>query len=128
MFRFPKKAHVYNLVNGRYLGNVDHVELPFGKGIPYAFELLPEKADVASFEASGPKLELKLSSSVDGAAQIRVYRPDGTEARAYRANVLVRGGRASHVIPFAVSDPRGTWKATAESVFGGRREVAVEKR
>ena len=128
VFRFPKKAHVYNLVNGRYLGNVDHVELPFGRGIPYAFELLPEKVDVVSFEASGPKLELKLSSSVDGAAQIRVYRPDGTEARAYRANVLVRGGRASHVIPFAVSDPRGKWKATAESIFGGRSEVAVEKR
>jgi hypothetical protein len=59
--------------------------------------------------------------------QIRVYRPDGSEARSYRANVLVKGGRARHAVPFALSDPKGGWKITVESIFGGRREILMQR-
>ena len=127
VFAFPKKSHVYNLVNGRYLGFVDKLELPFGKGIPYAFQLMSEKVEIADFAGKGDRISLKLSASVDVVVQVRVYRPNGTEARAYRANVLVRGGAAEYAIPFAVSDPKGTWKVTAESIFGDRRELTLDE-
>ena len=126
-FNFPKKSHVYNLVNGRYLGFTDRVELPFGMGIPYAFQLMDEKIEIASCGVSGPEISVALSAAVDGAVQIRVYRPDGREARSYRANVLVKGGKARHTVPFAQSDPEGGWKITVESIFGDRRESVLQR-
>ena len=126
-FSFPKKSHVYNLVNGRYLGFTDRAELPFGMGIPYAFQLMDRKVEIASCDAKGNEVLVCLSDAVDGAVQLRVYRPDGREARSYRANVLVKGGRARHAVPFALSDPKGGWKITVESIFGGRREILMQR-
>ncbi len=113
-FVFPKKAHVYDLVDGRYHGCADEVELPLGKAIGHAFQLMPEKVTAGS--------------KVDTVLRRTVYRPDGSEALACRANVLVKGGAFDRAIPFVASDPAGTWKVVYENVLGGEKNEMTLKR
>ena len=120
-FDFGRKAHVYDLVSGRYLGFADSVEQPLGKAVSHGFQLLPCRLGAPSAAFSGGVLKVELSEPVDAVFHIRVFRPDGTEARAYRRNLPAKGGRAEWKIPFAVSDPAGTWRIEAESVFDGSK-------
>jgi len=128
-FAFGGKSHVYDLVSGRYYGFVDSVELPLGQAVGYGFELLKEKLklEVEVEERTGnPVLEVALNTPVDTVVQVQVFGPDGKPVRAYRKNLLVKGGKASWRIPFVASDAKGRWKAVVTNVLGGeKKEVEV---
>jgi hypothetical protein len=76
----------------------------------------------------GAKISIAYTTPVDGAVRVEVFRPDGTEAWCYAKNVLVKGGRAAYEIPFALSDPKGTWKVRITSIFGNvHRECTLTR-
>jgi len=118
-FTFPRKAWTYDLVSGRACGCVEDLHLPLGIGTPYAFAQLPDEVKIKRLDADGARISVEYSAAVDGAVRITVIRPDGTEAWCYAKNLLIKGGKATHEIPFALSDPKGTWKVRATSIFGG---------
>ena len=66
--------------------------------------------------------------SCRGVVRVRVRRPDATEAACYDRNVTLRRGVGEYEIPFALSDPKGRWKITAESVFGKETAEAIVER
>ena len=117
-FVFPSAAWTYDLVSGRAYGRVRELHLPLGKGTPYAFVQFPEEVRISRLAADGAHISVEYSAAVDGVVRLTVLRPDGEEAECYAKNLLVKGGKAEHEIPFALSDPKGTWTVRAVSVFG----------
>ena len=127
-FAFPKSGWVCDLVSGRAYGVTNALCLPLGEGTPYALAQFPWEVSLEPLAVSGTCVSVALSRPVDGAVRVRVYRPAGTEAECYAKNVLVKRGRGSYEIPFALSDPRGRWKVVGESIFGRSSRMAeVEK-
>ena len=118
-FVFPRKAWTCDLVSGRAYGVVSELQLPLGRGTPYAFAQFPGEIRLFKPAVDGARVSVAYDVPVDGAVHISVFRPDGTEARCYAKNLLVKGGRAVYEVPFALSDPCGTWTVRAESIFGG---------
>ena len=118
-FTFPKSAWTYELVSGRAYGNVKTLRLPLRHGMPYAFAQYPERVALAKPNVDGANISIAYAAPVDGAVRIEVFRPDDTEAHCYAKNVLVKGGRATHEIPFVLSDPPGKWRIRITSIFGG---------
>ena len=124
-FAFPKAGWACDLVSGRAYGVVKELRLPLGRGVPYAFAQFGAPVELSPLKVEGATLKVALTQPVDGAVRVRVFRPDGTEAWCYARNVLVKGGRATYTIPFALSDPRGDWRVEATSVFGGPAQAAA---
>ena len=127
-FAFPAEAWTYDLVSGRACGKVKSLQLPLGKGTPYALTQFPEEVRLAPLAVTGARISVAYTAPVDGVVRLAVFRPDGTEADCYAKNLLLTGGRAAHEIPFALSDPKGTWKVRATSIFGGAtREIDLTR-
>ena len=127
-FSFPAAAWTYDLVSGRACGKVKSLSLPLGKGTPYAFAQFPEEVRIERFVANGARLSVEYTAAVDGVVRLTVMRPDGTEAECYAKNLLVKGGKAEHEIPFVLSDPKGTWTVRAVSVFGNDSKTCCVER
>jgi hypothetical protein len=120
LFRFPKKGHVTNLVTGRQYGVTDVLDLPFGKGIVYCFQITDVRPELAGIKSdSSGKVSVDFKSPCDTVVLFRVFRPDGTQAQCYTKKVVVNGDRAEITVPFALSDARGTWRVTAKDILGG---------
>ena len=127
--KFPKKGWVYDLVDGKAYGQTDSVQVVHGRGAPHAFALLPEPSGIASLRVDGNRVSIDCGSRADTVVRLRVFRPDGSEARCYAANLTAKGGRAEHEVPFAMSDPCGEWKVSAENVMDvkSRREAKIRR-
>ncbi len=121
-FRFPVKAHVFNLVNGQYYGETDRLNLPLHQGTPYAFMLLKEQPGRPQLTVKGQEVEVRFPSPLDTIAWVRIFRPDGTEAVPYAVNLPISKGIGRMKIPFALSDPPGSWKVTVREIISGKEE------
>ena len=116
---FPKKGWVYDSVDGKADGNAQEIVAPYGKGYPHGVVQLAAPTGMRWLSAQGSRVAIDCGGAADTVVRVTVRRPDGTEAECYAANVLARGGRAEYNLPFALSDPPGEWKVTAENVLGG---------
>ncbi len=126
--RLPRKAHVYNAVNGKYYGKTDRLELPFCDALPLLITQLPRKISLASLKLRNGTLTVKLNQKLDSALRVQVFRPDGTEAEAYEYNLLLKKGTAQHHIPFVESDPAGTWRILVTEVISKeQKELSVKR-
>jgi hypothetical protein len=81
----------------------------------------------------GKSAELRLSrdSACEDAAYalVEVFRPDGVEAKWLRRVVRLVRNSAATGLPFALNDPKGTWRIRAtEVVSGAVAEAALEVR
>ena len=115
---FPKKGWVYDLVDGKAYGNVKEVKASYGKGRPHGFVQLATPTGMRGLFDEGRRVRIDCGGKADTVVRVQVFRPDGTEATCYAANVLARGGKAVYEVPFALSDPSGDWKVTAANILG----------
>lgn len=127
--KFPKKGWIFDLVDGRAYGQTDCVQVAHGRGSPHAFALLPEPSGIASLRVDGNRVMVDCGAKADTVVRLRVFRPDGTEARCYAANITAKSGRAEHTVPFAMSDAPGEWNVSAENVMdaSSRREARIRR-
>ena len=125
--KFPKRGWVCDLVDGTAYGTVDSVKVLHGRGSPHAFAILPEASGIASLGVDGGRVRVDCGSRADTVVRLSVFRPDGSEAGCYAANLTAKGGRAAHRIPFAISDPHGEWTVRVENVMDAksRREARL---
>ena len=121
-FKFSRKGYVYELTTGRALGYGDTFTLPLAKTRPYAFELCAEKPALGEVSADGETVAVAYAPSVDTVVRLRVFAPSGEEAGHYAKKLVVKGGRATHRVPFALSDAKGVWKVVAEDVLTGEKK------
>ena len=57
-----------------------------------------------------------------------VFDPAGKLVRYYSGNVTIRQGQANFPIPFALNDPKGTWRVQARDVVSGlTAKQAIER-
>ena len=128
--RLPRKAHLYDVRAGAYLGHSDRCD----RAIDYQAELLamsPYKVKSVRVESVGPvaagkPLRLKLvveaaSGRVEGRHVLRmtVTGPDGQERRWYAQNVLAPGGQATAVVPLALNERAGNYSIRVRDAMSG---------
>jgi subtilisin-like proprotein convertase family protein len=70
------------------------------------------------------RLKIPASSPARHAVLIRLFAPDGAEARWARQVVLLENGRAAIQLPVAFNDAAGTWRLRATELFSGKEGAA----
>ncbi|NPV46856.1 MAG: hypothetical protein HPY69_07850 [Armatimonadetes bacterium] len=126
-------AYVYDLRAGKLLGpgRQSSWSVRLDRGYPAVYALLPYR--VADLEAFAPG-QARLGDTVglrarvvpqDATAGTHVFRLDvyspGAETphRQYSQNILAERGQGRAEIPFALNDPRGTWRLVFRDVATG---------
>ncbi|MBE6394710.1 MAG: hypothetical protein E7044_11735 [Lentisphaerae bacterium] len=131
-FNIRKAGHVYDLINGKYLGNISkwQVTMPL-EGVAL-YGVLPFKAQAPQVKVAGIKrmpngyyelkVEIKLSKEAAGInypVRLTFTAPDGKKWNMLSRTVSVKNSEATAVIPLPGNAPQGTWKISAREVFGG---------
>ena len=136
----PKaKGHVYDVLAGKYLGELDAIPMTVNRVdvklfavLPYKMEGVEVKLDDAAIHR-GDILKGHVRIRCDGSPvrhviNVRAVRPDGQRPlylvrnlTTVEGGVLRRGGAAEFALPFAWNEPAGTWKLEFTDVATGTR-------
>ncbi|MGD0094267.1 MAG: alpha-amylase family protein, partial [Planctomycetota bacterium] len=119
---FPSAAHVYDMREGRYLGNVDHLDLTVAPSSAKLFALLPyrvEKLTVALDKPAvraGETVTVSVAVVSDGkpagrhVIHLEAQRPDGQSAMYLSQCAEAKAGQARLAVPLAINEPAGEWQ------------------
>ncbi|GEM_PF-6270984 len=122
-----RESHVYDLLSGKYLGKFQ--KLQDIKLDPYVPLILTLSSDQLPPLQVNPQqidpnvVDLAISaqpSQVLRAARVEVLTPTGALAEHYCGNVLLREGRGSMRISFALNDAKGRWTVRVKDVATGQ--------
>jgi len=135
--RFSRRAHVYDVRAGKYLGEAETVNTEVTPGVAKLYALLPyqvTQVGVAAPKEAKPGDALAWRSKVHAGGavghhvlRLRVFGPDGKERPHCAQNLLARAGEASGVLHFALDDPPGAWKLVVRDVATGVSGTAQVK-
>ncbi len=127
------RRYVYDLRQGKYLGNISEFETVLHWGRANFFLVLPYRIGRLKLKLSSRKpapgelldltirLKVPASSTAKHAIALELTRPDGKPARWARQVVLLKHGAATVRLPVAFNDAIGTWRLQATELFSGRR-------
>lgn len=125
--RLPKRLHIYDIRERRYLGFLDVLETTVPAYEPRLLALTP-------YRVTGVKLYVKPSvepgeqvpvraslarepeSFNDTVFRVEVYDPEGRLVEYYSANHKAVGGVLETEIPLALNDPEGLWRVKVRDV------------
>ncbi len=140
--RLPEPAIVYDVRAGKRVGEgrVQEWDVTLSRGNPLVYALLPYEVTGVTVEA--PAAQRGTNAQVTTAVQVGanasgyhvvrvdVYAPGSDEPhRQYSQNVDCFGAPGQMTIPFALSDPAGTWRVVAHDAASGvQAETTVEVR
>lgn len=124
---FGRKANVYDVRAGKYLGEVSSHKTQMTPGVAQLYALLPYKVSQVNVQATAPKGEpvvytAKVAATgapVAHVLRVEVVGPDGKERPWYAKNLTTAQGTAQGTINLALSDEPGTWKIVARDVATG---------
>jgi len=129
-----KEYHLYNILEGRYLGFAKQIELQYKvldlarlyACLPYKVEKLTVKLDKpawAAGEMATFSAELSASEPLNEADRhvfrVEVTDPAGKYRKLYRYFPIARAGKARCEVPLAINDPAGTWRLVVTDVATG---------
>ena len=132
--KLPVKGHIYNLRNGKYLGNTDTVNcvIPYAEGAvfgvyPYKVNALEVKMPQSVKAGSDLTADVALKLS-NGKAEKHIFHfeviPPSGEARFFmKRNVEVKDGKYTFTFRIAHNDEVGTWKLLVKDVLSGITKV-----
>ena len=136
----PVPYHIYDVRAGEYIGHTEefHTAIKPGQGLlfallPYRVQEIELRTDTERVvpiktgetkRAMHPRVSVDLRTTSGQRPQVHcfrvdVYNPSGEDVPAYGQNVLVRRGRATFTVPFALNDPSGTWRVHVTDVASG---------
>jgi len=139
----PAEAHVYDVVNGKYLGRTGRPRLRLETARGNLLAFLPYRATAVRLEGlpesctQGEQLRLRLVLTADGARPHRgVFRlemtsPDGKRVRPLCRKLRWSAGVAETPVRIAFNDPVGPWAVSVADVATGtatRRRLDVRSR
>lgn len=123
--------HVYDVLAGEYLGQMDQIDRTVRPGEPHllaalryqvqSVSLTPARASVRQ----GEKLSFSIQVQTSGAGagmhvlQIELIDPDGKPAEMYALKALAKDGTYSGSIPLSLNEKIGGWKISARDVVSG---------
>ncbi|MDD5705768.1 MAG: beta-galactosidase [Kiritimatiellae bacterium] len=129
--RLPRKAHVYDMRRGAYLGHTDRLETELGFEA-HLYALLPRR--IRTIRVEGPSAAKPGETSAftfavgtgifRGSSAPRVYRvevldPAGRTLPWYAENVLAREGRGQYTINWALNERPGQYTVQVKDVASG---------
>ena len=124
----PQPFGIYDVRAKRALGRTDRLALELGPVEPVVLALT--ETPFASPSISGPPsarlgANAEFAIRTDPAAAVDVVHidtidPEGETIAHYSENLLVTGGAASKVVPFALNDQPGLWMIRASDLLSGK--------
>ena len=127
----PRKAHVYDVREKKYLGETGSIETMLHPArakvfarLPYRVTGLDLKLEKAR-QRQGQPVDFTVAVEVSGGEPLKhvvraeLYGPGGKEIPHYAQNVLVRNGMQSGVIPLALNEATGTYRVVVTDVVTG---------
>ena len=128
--KLPRKFYVADVRAGKNLGFTDTVHSSILVGDALVLALTSEtnelKLDGPVSAHAGEHVTFKLTLTTIGTSLVRchVFAPDGSRLPIYSKNVLVKNGRGTFSLPFALNDPTGKYLVRATDVVTG---AVIEK-
>ncbi|MFH0919963.1 MAG: beta-galactosidase [Fibrobacterota bacterium] len=128
--RFPKKAHVYDVRERRYLGVTDTHAFTFKPLDAKLFALLPARVKAVSLKAEdraerGKPFYIRARVVSDGALltghtlHMDIVGPGNKRMFYYAQNVTLDRDAGVFTLPLALNDVPGRWKAVVRDVQSG---------
>lgn len=128
--RLARAGYVYDVRRGKLLGKTDHVAISRQDPAARLYAVLDQRAGAVSLappkaavRGQAMALPVRLVGTQDQVAgrliRLQVFRPDGSEARPYRAYLTLRGPQAQATVPWALNDPAGAWTLRVTDVATG---------
>ena len=126
--RLPRRAHLYDVRAGTYLGRTDRIETRLAPGDAAFYALLDYQisaVEVRTRQRQGApytvhcQLRTAAARVGDHIIHVQVKCPDGAMPPAYQRNVNARAGEAEFSIPLALNDPPGEWTVVCRDVATG---------
>lgn len=127
---FPKKYHIYDVREGKYLGYSDTISTSVEPGRAKLYSLLPYKVETITLDI--PKkvhpggelpyeIKIKGSSSLLGLHILRLslISPKGEELPYYSENLAIVGGKIKDNIPLAINEEAGKWRFKVKDTASG---------
>src|SRR6185369_1955970 len=123
--KLPRKFYVADVRSGKQLGFTDVVHSSILVGDALVLGLSPAVNEL-KFEGPvsarpGDHVSFGLTSNRSGTSLVRchVYAPDGSRLPIYSSNVLVKDGRGTFTLPFALNDRSGKYVIRSTDVVTG---------
>jgi len=120
--RFGSSGHVYDMRLGRYLGNVDNLDLTAAPSSARLFALLPYRVEKLKVDLAKPAVRagetvmVSVEVVTDGkpagrhVIHLEARRPDGQTAMYLAQCAEAKEGKARLAIPLAINEPAGEWQ------------------
>lgn len=130
---FDRTAHIYDVLDGVYLGHTDRVELTLVNNTVRLYALLPYKVGTLSLDApadwrAGRTLSATAQlagAEADHLMRLEVIDPTGKARGEYADNLRAPAGKVAVTIPFAHNDPPGSWRLILTDVATGTETQAT---
>ena len=127
----PETGHIYDVINRKYHGHSDRLELQIAVATPVLLAVLPYAVTAISAELNQDNRAVTIAPSVQVAAgtpgrhvvYIRVTDADGRPRPEYAADIIANDGRGSHTFNLALNDPAGQWTIDLEDVATGTTSI-----
>lgn len=133
--RLPRPVFVYDILGGKRIGTgrVQDLNLTIQRGYPSLYALLPyevtgvtclPRGEFAVGKTTTVTADVSVGNVKPGYHVVRldVFAPGGTAPhRQYSQNIACPGGKGSATIPFALNDPKGTWRLRWRDVATGMK-------
>ncbi len=126
---FGRKAHLYDVRGGKYLGEVQSLKTKLTPGLAQLYALLPYRVEglrvTAPVQATaGQALTCQIALQAKGrpgdhVVRMQVFGPDGKERPWYARNLMTQAANAQGRLTLALDDTPGTWKIVARDVATG---------
>ena len=126
-FAFPKKGHVYDVRNRKYMGFTDNVTTVVPHAEASVWAVLPKKIgdmriSLPSKVKAGEDLiaDISLAGAVGkGVFNVQVISPDGSTPFHMKRNIDFVNGKADFVFRMAANDKVGKWKIRVTDTLTG---------
>jgi len=140
---FGRKAHVYDVRAGKYLGETQTLRTQLTPGVAQLYALLPYKVNGLKVQAPGQAkagaaltIDVKLgvpARPAEHVVRLTVVGPDGQERPWYARNLVsdqspvAMTGLARGSLQLALDEAPGNWKIVATDVASGTTGTATMK-
>ena len=123
--KLPHKSYVADVRSGKQFGFTDVIHSSSLIGDALILGINPEPGLIImegpASAVPGDHVSFTLTSATTPRSLIRchVFAPDGTRLPLYSTNLLLKNGRSTFVLPFALNDPKGKYTIRATNVVTG---------
>ncbi|MBI3920745.1 MAG: beta-galactosidase, partial [Armatimonadetes bacterium] len=126
---FPRKAHLYDVMTGKYLGFAGRTEADLSyRAALYAlspYKVSSLEVTPSSTAVAGAPMTVQISVNTGGAEpsrhvlRVEVVDPNGKDLTHYAQNLLSERGRAKTAVPWALNDKPGRYTIVVRDAMSG---------